>query len=52
MFDCKQSKEEADALSLRGLAEVAKAWQRGDLYAQLWLTPASVKRICRKGTNF
>jgi Fe-S-cluster containining protein len=37
MFDCKQSKEEADALSLRGLAEVAKAWQRGDLYAQLWL---------------
>lgn len=37
MFDCKQSKEEADALSLRGLTEVAKAWQRGDLYAQLWL---------------
>src|SRR5215471_17766846 len=37
MFDCKQSREEADALSLLGLAEVAKAWQRGDLYAQLWL---------------
>jgi hypothetical protein len=37
MFDCKQSKEEADALSLRGLTEVAKAWQRGDLYAQLWM---------------
>jgi len=37
MFDCKQSREEADALSLRGLMEVAKAWQRGDLYAQLWL---------------
>ena len=37
MFDCKQSKEEADALSLRGLTEVAKAWQQGDLYAQLWL---------------
>src|SRR5262245_19257349 len=31
MFDCKQSKEEADALSLRGLTEVAKAWQLGDL---------------------
>ena len=37
MFDCKQSREEADALSLRGLMEVAKAWQRGDMYAQLWL---------------
>jgi hypothetical protein len=37
MFDCKQSREEADALSLRGLTEVARAWQRGDLYAQLWL---------------
>jgi len=37
MFDCKQSREEADALSLRGLMEIARAWQRGDLYAQLWL---------------
>jgi Fe-S-cluster containining protein len=36
-FDCSQSKEEADALSLRGLMEVAKAWRRGELYAQLWL---------------
>lgn len=36
LFDCKQSKEEADALSLRGLIEIAKAWHRGDLYAQLW----------------
>ena len=37
LFDCSQSREEADALSLRGLMEVAKAWLRGDLYAQLWL---------------
>jgi hypothetical protein len=37
LFDRRQSREEADALSLRGLAEVARAWRRGDLYAQLWL---------------
>jgi hypothetical protein len=37
MFDCKQSREEADDLSLRGLMEVARAWQRGGLYAQLWM---------------
>jgi hypothetical protein len=37
LFDCRQSREEADALSLSGLMEIAKAWQRGDLYAQLWL---------------
>jgi len=37
LFDCSQSREEADALSLRGLMEIAKAWQRGELYAQLWL---------------
>jgi Fe-S-cluster containining protein len=36
MFDHTQSKEESDALSLRGLIEIAKAWHRGDLYAQLW----------------
>ncbi len=36
-FDCSQSREEADALSLRGLMEVAKAWQQGELYARLWL---------------
>jgi Fe-S-cluster containining protein len=45
MFDCKQSREEADALSLRGLMEVAKAWQRGDLYAQLWLMLYRAGRI-------
>jgi Fe-S-cluster containining protein len=38
MFDHTQSREEADALSLRGLMEIARAWQRGDLYAQLWMT--------------
>ena len=37
LFDCRQSREEADSLSLRGLMEIATAWQRGDLYAQLWL---------------
>jgi hypothetical protein len=37
MFDHMQRREEADALSLRGLMEVARAWQRGDLYAQLWM---------------
>jgi hypothetical protein len=45
MLDCKQSREEADALSLRGLMEVAKAWQRGDLYAQFWLMVYHVGRI-------
>jgi Fe-S-cluster containining protein len=37
MFDHTQSRKEADALSLRGLMEIARAWQRGDLYARLWL---------------
>jgi hypothetical protein len=36
MFDHTQSREESDALSLRGLIEIAKAWHRDDLYAQLW----------------
>ena len=36
-FDHSQSREEADAISLRGLTEIAKAWQRGDLYARLWM---------------
>jgi Fe-S-cluster containining protein len=33
----EQSREESDAISARGLQEIAKAWRRGDLYAQLWL---------------
>jgi len=36
-FSAEQSREEADAISARGLQEIAKAWRRGDLYAQLWL---------------
>lgn len=44
-FDCTQSREEADALSLRGLMEIAKAWQRGALYAQLWLMLYQAGRI-------
>jgi Fe-S-cluster containining protein len=45
LFDCSQSREEADALSLRGLMEVAKAWRRGDLYAQLWMTLYHAGRV-------
>jgi Fe-S-cluster containining protein len=45
MFDHSQSKEEADALSLRGLMEIARAWQRGDLYAQLWMKLYRAGRI-------
>jgi hypothetical protein len=45
LFDCRQSREEADALSLRGLMEIAIAWQRGDLYAQLWLMLYHTGRI-------
>ena len=36
-FSAEQTKEEADAISARGLQEIAKAWRCGDLYAQLWL---------------
>jgi hypothetical protein len=45
MFDHTQSREEADTLSLRGLMEVARAWQRGDLYAQLWMMLYHAGRI-------
>lgn len=45
LFDCSQSREEADALSLRGLMEIAKAWRRGDLYAQLWMMLYHAGRI-------
>jgi hypothetical protein len=36
-FSAEQTKEEADAISARGLQEIAKAWRCGELYAQLWL---------------
>jgi Fe-S-cluster containining protein len=36
-FSTEQSKAESDAISARGLMEIAKAWRRGDLYARLWL---------------
>src|SRR5215510_8767712 len=45
MFDHTQSREEANALSLRGLMEVARAWQHGDLYAQLWMMLYHAGRI-------
>lgn len=45
MFGHEQSREDADALSLRGLMEVAKAWQRGELYAQLWVMLYHAGRI-------
>jgi Fe-S-cluster containining protein len=37
LFDHSQTKEQADAISMQGLREVAKAWRNGDLYALLWL---------------
>jgi Fe-S-cluster containining protein len=45
LFDCTQSREEADALSLRGLTEVARAWRQDGLYAQLWLILYHAGRI-------
>jgi len=36
-FSAEQTKEDADAISARGLQEIAKAWRYGDLYARLWL---------------
>jgi Fe-S-cluster containining protein len=44
-FGHEQTREEADALSMRGLVEIAKAWQRGDLYAQLWIMLHEAGRI-------
>ena len=45
MFGHEQSRAEADALSLRGLMEIAKAWHRDALYAQLWLMLYHAGRI-------
>jgi Fe-S-cluster containining protein len=45
LFDCSQSGEEADALSLRGLMEIAKAWRRGELYSRLWMMLYHTGRI-------
>src|SRR5262249_19738123 len=45
LFWCRQTKEEADEISARGLMEVAQAWQRGDLYAQLWIMLYEAGRI-------
>jgi hypothetical protein len=44
-FDHTQSKETADAISMRGLVEIARAWQRGDLHARLWLMLHEAGRI-------
>ncbi|MGH9843546.1 MAG: YkgJ family cysteine cluster protein [Blastocatellia bacterium] len=44
-FSMEQPKHEADARSARGLMEIARAWQRGDLYAQLWLMLHEAGRI-------
>jgi hypothetical protein len=49
--DHTQCREEADALSLRGLMEIARAWQRGDLYARLWLMLHHVGRIAPSPTE-
>ena len=44
-FSVEQTKEEADAISARGLQEIAKAWRSDDLYAQLWLMLYHAGRI-------
>ena len=36
-FDVHQAAEEADRRSIRGLQAVLQAWQRCDLYAQVWV---------------
>jgi Fe-S-cluster containining protein len=41
-FDSHMAAEEADRRSLRGLEAVLEAWNRGDLYAQLWTLLAQV----------
>src|SRR5262249_16354464 len=56
MFDHTQSRDESDALSLCGLMEVASAWRRGDLYAQLWImlwssSPLWSLRLCSNGRS-
>jgi hypothetical protein len=35
-FLADQTREKSDAISARGLQEIAKAWRCGELYAQLW----------------
>jgi hypothetical protein len=45
MSDHTQSREEADALSLRGLMQVASAWRWGDMYAQLWMMLCHAGRV-------
>ena len=45
LFDHCQTKEQADAISMRGLMEIARAWCSGDLYARLWLMLHEAGRI-------
>lgn len=45
LFDHRQTKEQADAISMRGLMEIAKAWRDGDFYARLWLMLHEVGRV-------
>jgi hypothetical protein len=44
-LDCSQSKQQSLALHGKGLAVVAKAWDVGDLYAQVWLALAGQGRV-------
>ena len=37
LFHSGANQEKSDAISARGLQEIAKAWRCGELYAQLWL---------------
>jgi len=44
-FDHSQTRQQADAISMRGLIEIARAWARNDLYARLWLMLHEAGRI-------
>ncbi|MGE0128941.1 MAG: hypothetical protein AB7U82_12755 [Blastocatellales bacterium] len=44
-FSDEQTKEQADAISARGLMAVARAWRNGDLYARLWLMLNEAGRV-------
>jgi hypothetical protein len=44
-FSAEQPREQSDAISARGLLEIARAWQGGDLYAQIWIMLHDAGRI-------
>lgn len=44
-FDVHQSNGEADERSLMGLSAIAREWNAGRLYAQLWAILHAIKRV-------